>query len=474
MLVSLSWKNVWRNKARSLVVICAVLLGLFGGVFAVGIMNGWIEQRMHDAIYNEISHVQIHNPKFMQNEELNLSIQDYGSVTAVLDTMSDIKAYAPCTKVFAMIQSDWSSYGGIIRGIEPEKEKNVSEIYQNIIEGEYFTSSGRIPPAVIGSKMAESLKLKNFQATDEKLKSIDKEKFPETIIEKVKEIGDRRYRTERDFIHALSEKLDEKEIEEFESALVDYFSFYRLGTKISLTLQSKSGELVTPTFRVKGIYKTSNSMFDGMNVFVEKDRLNEHIGLNNKEVHEISTMSKDNETGHILGEKLASVFPEKSVLSWKKVSPELAMYADFGNLFNYVYVVIILFALAFGIINTMMMSVLERIKELGMLMAIGMNKLKVFGMIMFESIFLTFTGAFAGMIISGSLIKLLYNTGINFSMWEEGFEAFGYASIVYPFVESKTFIGISILVIITGMLASIWPARKALKLNPSEAIRSDV
>lgn len=333
---------------------------------------------------------------------------------------------------------------------------------------------GRIPSIVIGSKMAENLKLKNYQVTPEKLKMIDKNICPENIVNKLSEIGNKRYRTEKEFKTALAKFIPEKELKKYEDALTGYFSFYRLGSKITLTLQSADDQLVTPTFRVKGIYKTSNTMFDGMTAFVEKDKLDEYTGLKKDEVHEITIISKDDATGNLLGEKLAAVFPDQSVLSWKKISPELAMYADFGKLFNYFYVVIILFALAFGIINTMLMSVLERVKELGMLMAIGMNRMRVFTMIMLESVFLSLTGAFAGMFISGIIIKMFSERGLNFGMWAEGFEAIGYASVVYPFITADTFIGITLLVILTGLLAAIWPARKALKLNPAEAIRSDM
>jgi len=140
---------------------------------------------------------------------------------------------------------------------------------------------------------------------------------------------------------------------------------------------------------------------------------------------------------------------------------------------DYIYISIFLLALSFGIINTMLMSVLERTRELGMLMAIGMNKKKVFQMIMLESVLLTLTGGMIGMIISALLINYYSVAGINLSMWAEGFEAIGYASIIYPSLSWSLFLGITLLVIITGILSSIWPARKALGLNPAEAIRHE-
>ncbi len=78
MIWSIAWKNVWRNKKRSLVVIVAVTLGIISGVLLVGIMEGWVKQRLHDAIYNEVSHIQIHNNEFIKNEEIDLTVKNPG------------------------------------------------------------------------------------------------------------------------------------------------------------------------------------------------------------------------------------------------------------------------------------------------------------------------------------------------------------------------------------------------------------
>jgi ABC-type antimicrobial peptide transport system permease subunit len=77
------------------------------------------------------------------------------------------------------------------------------------------------------------------------------------------------------------------------------------------------------------------------------------------------------------------------------------------------------------------------------------------------------------MVFSGIIVEILSKTGINFEMWSEGFKAIGYAAIVYPHVTWHNYIGITILVIITGIVSAIWPARKALKLNPVEALRTE-
>ena len=473
MILAIGWKNVWRNKTRSLVVIIAVMLGIFGGVMAMGIMQGWIEQRIHASIYNEISHVQIHNPKFMYNEEIQYTIKDYGKITSILDTMSGVVAYSPRVKLFAMAKTAGAATGFTLKGVDAEKEMQVSEIYKNLVEGNFLEGEHRKPSIVIGSETAKNLKLINYQVTQGKLDSINREDFPGEVIDQISKIGAKRFRNENDFKSALKKVLPGNDYKRYANDLAKYFSFYRTRASIAITLQDKEGDLVYPVFRVRGIYKTTNTSFDAMNAFVDREVLNRYTGLSETEVNEIAIISTDNDAGALLAEKLSLRLPEQEVMSWRQLSPELAMYTDFSTLISYIYVIIILFALAFGIINTMMMSVLERIKELGMLMAIGMNKKRVFSLIMTESVFLTLTGAVAGMLFSGIMVAVLSRTGINFSMWSEGFEALGYAAIVYPFVTWQNYAGVTIMVIITGMIASIWPARKALRLNAVEALRTE-
>jgi len=105
-------------------------------------------------------------------------------------------------------------------------------------------------------------------------------------------------------------------------------------------------------------------------------------------------------------------------------------------------------------------------------MAIGMNKLRVFIMITLETILLMFTGSFIGLILSYILVEILKKTGIYLTSFASGMADMGFSAIVYPFIEPNAYIQIVVLVIITGILSSIIPARKALRLNPSEAIRT--
>jgi len=129
-------------------------------------------------------------------------------------------------------------------------------------------------------------------------------------------------------------------------------------------------------------------------------------------------------------------------------------------------------ALIFGIINTMLMAVLERVRELGMLMSVGMNKIKVFFMIVYETILLGFIGAPIGIFVGYIMTSYFNKVGINLVFFgEEGMQQFGMSSFIYPVVEPQEYINLAFAVFITALLASLYPAYKAIKLKPVEAIR---
>jgi ABC-type antimicrobial peptide transport system permease subunit len=104
-------------------------------------------------------------------------------------------------------------------------------------------------------------------------------------------------------------------------------------------------------------------------------------------------------------------------------------------------------------------------------MAIGMNKTKIFTMIMLETILLMLTGSVTGLIFAYAIVNIAGKYGIDLSNFASGLSGFGFSSIVYPVLEFGAYIKIIIMVVIAGIISSIIPARRALKLNPSEAIR---
>lgn len=246
----------------------------------------------------------------------------------------------------------------------------------------------------------------------------------------------------------------------------------KLKSKIVLTFQDYKGEITGAAFKVVGIYKTDNNPWDKTHVFVKNDDLRRILELPDDESHELVMLLDDFEQAAALEHELQAQYPDTKVEGWAEISPYLSLMSGYMDTMMGLFMAIILGALGFGIVNTMLMVVLERTRELGMLMAIGMTKKRVFIMIMLETIFLALVGAILGEILSMLLINYFNKSGIDLSFVGEGMESVGYAAITYPMLEGYRYIQITVLVIVTGILASVYPAWKALKLHPAEAIRS--
>ena len=474
MIWSIAWKNVWRNKKRSLVVIVAVTLGIISGVLLVGIMEGWVKQRLNDVVYNEVSHIQIHNIEYLKNEEIDLTVRNLDLITRSIDSLQQLSGWVKRTKIIAMVNTPWANTGVIIYGVDPDKEKQVTEIYKKIVQdGGKYLDAQNPGDILISDKTAEILKLKQYIVTDSIIEKLRVEKVPVNILTKLGTIKDMRFRSPKDFREALAKEFSKKELDRFGLLITDKALDYRIRNKVQITISDKEGTPIQGIFRVCGIYKTTNTGFDQASVFVNTRELANLYGGNDILTHEIAILLNNIDDAGIVKEKLSRISSDNSVMIWKELAPDAAMMDDFMVMYYFIFIGIIMMALAFGIVNTMLMAILERTKELGMLMAIGMNRNRIFKMIMLETIFLTVVGAIAGMTLGWAITEILGKTGIHFSGWGEGFEAIGFAARVYPVVTPGFFMFVTIMVIATATISSIWPARKALALNPVEALRTE-
>lgn len=406
MIWSIAWRNVWRNKVRSIVMIVAIALGLFAGVFSMAFMQGTVDAKVQSTTKSELAHLQIHAPHFSENNEASYYISDATEMVQEIESLDSVKAASKRLIAEPFITAAHGTGGGKLVGIDIEKEKNVTDISEHIIDGTYLEKSSRMPPVLIGEKLAKKLKLKT-------------------------------------------------------------------GSKINVQLVDLSGDLSSKGYRVSGIYKTANTSFDGTNLFVRYQDLKSQLGIKKNTAHEIAIVVNKGNEAALVKPAIQNIAGNNVVKTWKELSPEMSLLTDSMNQYMYIFILIILLGLCFGIINTMLMAVLERVKEIGMLMAVGMNKRKIFSMIILESTLLTITGGFFGIVIGAGVTKIFETTPINLSMFSAGLEKMGFATQVYTSLQSETLVIISILVVITGILSAIYPARKALKLNPAEATRSE-
>ena len=243
-----------------------------------------------------------------------------------------------------------------------------------------------------------------------------------------------------------------------------------VGNRIVLTFQDLDNEITSGSFTISGLFRTASNPYDERNVFVRDVDLQELLG--DAVFHEIAMMLQDEGLSEAVTSNINNEFENIVAESWYELSPELRYITDMGGGLIVYIMAVILLALAFGILNTMLMAIFERMRELGMLLAIGMNKMRVFFMIMLESVILTLTGAAGGLLLAWLTLEYLGEKGIDMtSMGGDSMAEFGYDAVVYPIAYSNDYLTTITLVVITALLAAIYPAFKALSLNPGEVVR---
>lgn len=404
MIFLLAWRNIWRNKARSLVIMGSIALGLFAGIAVLSLYKGMMTSRIRTVIDEELGHLQLHHPQFGEDYEPIYAIPDAGAVARRLKVMPGVAMVVSRSVAQGMLSTPTGSSGVLIRGIMPAEENSFTFLEQKIVEGRYL-SDKKDGEIIIGSKLADKMKLKS-------------------------------------------------------------------GRKIVLTFTDTANGIVSGAFRISGIYRSSNSALDERIVFIQKYELNalhEYEGA----VQEIAVKLQHDGALDTMMTWVKNANPALLVESWKELSPETDFMVKAVDDYSYIIMIIIMVALAFGILNTMLMAVMERSRELGMMMALGTGRLRMFALVMTETIMLTLLGAPIGLLAAWLTVGYYHGAGLDLTgMGEDMMRSFGFSTMVYPTFPSDKLAAVMLIVTATALLSGIMPALKVLHMRPVDAIRN--
>ena len=402
MILMLSWKNVWRSKRRSIIIAAAIALGMWGGLFAAGVMQGMAETMVNSSIERQLTHLQIHLPGYREERSIEKMIPNADSVAAFARRLPGVYEATERTIVDGMVSSSVTSQGVSIIGVAPDAEAAATSLKKEIVQGTYFDPA-KAGTILIGKKLAEKLEVK-------------------------------------------------------------------LRSKIVLTFQSPEGSIMYAAFRVAGVFETTASQYDAGTVYVSRADIFPLLGK--PIVHEIGVRLVSEERTEATVDTLQKVFPSLEVKGWRDLAPELKITAESTAISMNIFLGIILLALLFGITNTMLMSVMDRIREFGMLMAVGMKRRQIFVLVMTETVLLSLTGGIAGLFVAAGTITYLHRTGIDLTMFSDGLSYYGISSMLYPTVPMTTYPLVTAMIFLTALVAAVYPAVKITQLHPVTAMRT--
>ncbi len=423
--IKIAWRNIMRNKKRSGIIIAVIAISLAIFIFVRGIQIGSYDNMIENYTGYYIGHIQIHKKGFTQRMNITDYIENSGAVREVLSKQPDI-SFAERIVFSGLIGSGENSTGVMIVGIDPPNEKRISKLYDKITEGSHLT------------KKDEKL-IRNVKYTDE-------EGHEETV-------------TVEDEPIVIGEELAEN----LEIGLRD---------KVIVYTQTTQGDFDGVACRVKGVFRTGVEELDKITAFIPINLAQDLLRMPNKVntfVIKVDPYKKMDEVARRLKQKLNPDGLE--VLTWIEAYPmmdQLIRMDYISGIFILVFVLLIVFA---GILNVILMSAVERTKEFGVMMALGTKGHQISLLVAIESFLLGLVGTTLGAIGGSALVLYFARKGIDLSKFSAGLEAFYFEPVIRPIFKLGSIVELVVILMVVTVLASIYPAWKASRLEPVDAIR---
>jgi ABC-type lipoprotein release transport system permease subunit len=243
-----------------------------------------------------------------------------------------------------------------------------------------------------------------------------------------------------------------------------------IGDKVVLSATDTSGDLAGESFRVAGLFRTASLELDRSTVYLRLDESQTLFALGSA-ISELVAVVRDREAVPTVEAALRARLPTGVVVqSWEELAPLLVYLVDVFDEMAWIVYAAVFVAMAFGIANVLLMAVYERTREIGVVRAIGMSGRRVVGTVVLESLFLTFVGVVLGFALTAAALFALRD-GIDLSRFAKGLTSLGVGTTVVPVVRPADFLTPSWVALATAVGSSLWPALRAARARPAEALR---
>jgi ABC-type antimicrobial peptide transport system permease subunit len=206
-------------------------------------------------------------------------------------------------------------------------------------------------------------------------------------------------------------------------------------------------------------------------VFCRREVLQAMLGLG-ETVSEFTAILPEGVAPAEVAGALRARLPEQRyrVFTWRELVPFVGAYLDSMGIFSLIWNIIIFVAMGFGLVNTILMAVFERVREIGLVRALGVTPWGVVSGVLLETALLLVCGLALGSAAGGLTVALLQDGGIDFSAFAAGSEYFGMAHIVYPRAEFRDYLNATGTVLVLGLVMALYPAVKAARITPVQAM----
>ena len=402
-LLTLSWRNLWRNNRRTGIMLGAIAIGVWAMIFMTALMRGMVDDMLNQGIRNLPGHIQVQDPAYLDDPNVVNTIAAPGAeLRSQLDQLG-AAAWATRIKVPAVIASERETRGINLIGIEPAVEASISGLPTLLASGR-FLESDQDPGIIVGARLAERLET-------------------------------------------------------------------RLGKRVVIMSQDPDNNIRERGFRIVGIYRARLPALEEFNVYAARETLQKLLRIEGR-VSQLILVGDDYRDIEPLYRRLDQLLPSTvQARSWHQIDSYLAAMFNMMDGFVLVWVVIIFLALSFGLVNTLVMAIFERVREIGLIQALGMRPGLIVCQILLESLMLLLIGLGIGNGLALLTIKPL-ESGLDISVVAEGMAMMGASSVLYPKLTAGDLLLANSVVIALGILTSILPAWRAARLDPVRALNT--
>jgi ABC-type lipoprotein release transport system permease subunit len=401
ILITMAWRNLWRNHRRTLIMLAAVVTGVWSMILFSALMRGMTDEMVRGGLEALPGEAQIHHPRYRDDPSVVNSIDPPSG--ELLETLQrpPVTGWTTRVKVPAMIMSERDSRGITLLGVDPAGEIALGFDPEDIVEGRFLESADD-RGVVIGRKLAERL-----------------------------ETG--------------------------------------LGKRVVIMSQNPANEVADRGVRIVGIYRARMAATEEAYVYTGRAPLQELLQIGAK-VSEIAVTGDDYTAVDRWWPALAEAAgSEEETLPWTRLDSYLATMLSVQGTINLIIMVVIFLALSFGLVNTLVMAVFERVREIGLMLALGMRPRWILLQVLLESLMLLGLGLIIGNVLAVATVIPLED-GIDISGVSEGLAMAGMGTTLYPVLAGQDMLLCTAVVIVLGLAASLLPAWRASRYDPIEAL----
>ncbi len=407
-LASMAWRNLWRNRRRTLITLSSISFGIFFAVLFTGIGDSTYSRMIDMAARMGGGHVTFQHPDYLELPSLKRTVTEVDKKRALALEDEGVSRVVTRISGQTMLATSANNLGAFFLAVDPEDEDlSTLSLIEGLVEGEMFKS-----------------------------------KMDKGII-----VGER-----------LAHNLDVK-----------------LGRKIVYTMTDKEGEIVTGLARVTGILKTGAPSVDRGMCLLPIGTIRDALGYGEDEATHVAVFVDDQRKSAKVASRLRSIVGAgTATLTWREIQADLAGFITMKVAGSVFFEIIIMILVAAGIFNTLFVSVMERMREFGIMLAIGFSPGRLFSLVMWESLWLAISGLVLAVILSAWPYHYLSTKGLDLShMMQEGVEVAGVGMnpIMYVRIFPENAVIIAALVVMATLFSGLYPAWRAGRVAPVESIK---